>query len=111
MTDVQLNLVVKDEDGNTSHEFQINAENLEGFEGEQTLPGGWTLDAKQTGKATVLFIPTKFAAPTTDKVYSFGGTLTYIDPFTGIGSYTKPYPCVTNGDAPARLGINLLHAA
>ena len=84
MTDVQLNLVVKDEDGNTSHEFQINAENLEGFEGEQTLPGGWTLDAKQTGKATVLFIPTKFAAPTTDKVYSFGGTLTYINPFTGL---------------------------
>ena len=86
MNDVRLNLIVKDEDGNvaTAHEFQINAENLEGFEGEQTLPGGWTLDAKQTGKATVLFIPTKYAAPTTDKVYSFGGTLTYIDPFTGL---------------------------
>ena len=84
MTDVRLNLVVKDEDGNTSHEFQINAENLEGFEGEMSLPGNWTLDAKQTGKATILFIPTKYAAPTTDKVYSFGGTLTYIDPFTGL---------------------------
>lgn len=86
MTDVRLNLVVKDEYGNvaTSREFQINAESLDGFEGELALPGGWTLDAKQTGKATVLFIPTKYAAPTMERVYSFGGTLTYIDPFTGL---------------------------
>lgn len=86
MTDVRLNLEVKDENGNaaTAHEFQINAEKLEGFEGEMSLPGGWTLDAQQTGKATVLFIPTKYATPTVEKVYSFGGTLSYIDPFTGL---------------------------
>lgn len=86
MTDVRLNLVVKDEDGNvaTSREFQINAESLDGFEGELALPGGWTLDGKQTGKTTVLFIPTKYAAPITEKVYLFGGTLSYIDPFTGL---------------------------
>lgn len=86
MTDVRLNLEVKDEDGNiaTAHEFQINAESLDGFEGKTSLPGGWTLDAKQTGTATVLFIPTKYAAPTMEKVYSFGGTLTYIDPFTEL---------------------------
>lgn len=87
MTDVRLNFVVKDEDGIVANEkFEIHAEadGLEGFEGEATLPGNWTLDAKQTGKATVLFIPTRYAAPTEEKVYSFGGTLTYIDPFTGL---------------------------
>lgn len=86
MTDVRLNLVVKDEDGNvaTAHEFQVNAESIDGFEGELVLPGNWTLDAMQTGKATVLFIPTKYAASTEEKIYSFGGTLTYIDPFTGL---------------------------
>ena len=88
MTNVQLNLVVKDEDGivATDKEFEIHAEadGLEGFEGEATLPGNWTLDAKQTGKATVLFIPTKYAAPTEEKVYSFGGSIKYIDPFTEL---------------------------
>ena len=88
MTDVRLNIIVKDEDGNvaTEKEFEMHAEpdGLKGFEGETTLPGGWTLEAQKEGEATVLFIPTKYAAPTTDKVYSFGGTLSYVDPFTGL---------------------------
>lgn len=86
MTDARLNLVVKNEYGNiaTAHEFQINAESLEGFGGEVSLTSGWTLEAQQTGKATVLFIPTKYAAPTEPVKYSFGGSLTYIDPFTGL---------------------------
>lgn len=86
MTDVKLNLMVKDEYGNivTAREFQINAESIEGFGGEVSLEDGWTLDAQQTGKATVLFIPTKYAAPTEPKKYSFGGMLNYIDPFTGL---------------------------
>lgn len=86
MTDVKLSLVVKDEDGNvaTSHEFQINPESLNGFEGQLNLDGGWTLDPNQTGVATVLFIPTKYAAPTVEKMYSFGGSLSYVDPFTGL---------------------------
>ena len=86
MTDVRLDLIVKDEEGNvaTAHEFQINAESLDGFGGEVSLDEAWTLDAQQTGKATVLFIPTKYAAQTGPKKYSFGGTLNYIDPFTGL---------------------------
>lgn len=86
MTDARLNLVVKDEYGNvaTAHEFQINAESLDGFDGEVSLTSGWTLEAQKTGKASVLFIPTKYAAPTEPVKYSFGGTLTYIDPFTGL---------------------------
>ena len=86
MTDARLNLVVKDEKGTitTAHEFQINAESLKGFGGELSLTSGWTLDAQQTGTATVLFIPTKYAAPKEPVKYSFGGTLSYVDPFTGL---------------------------
>ena len=86
MRDVKLTLEVKDEDGNvaTSHEFQINPEKLTGFGGELSLNSGWTLDAGQTGVSTILFIPTKYAAPTVEKRYAFGGTLSYVDPFTGL---------------------------
>lgn len=86
MENVKLTLNVTDEQGNvaTSHEFQINLEDLQGFEGEKNLEAGWNLDAQQEGVATILFIPTKYAAPTVDRVYSFGGTLSYIDPFTGL---------------------------
>lgn len=84
MQDVKLDLVVSDEDGviATSHEFQINPESLNGFGGK--LDEAWTLDAQKTGKATILFIPTKYAAPTKPKEYTFGGTLSYVDPFTGL---------------------------
>ncbi len=83
MRDVKLFLTVTDEDGKlaTSHEFQVNPESLEGFEGELALDAGWSLAAQETGIATVLFIPTKYAAPTVDRAYTFAGTLSYIDPF------------------------------
>lgn len=86
MRDVKLTLEVKDEDGNvaTSHEFQINPEKLTGFDGELDLSSGWTLAAGQTGVSTIMFIPTKYAAPTVEKRYAFGGTLSYVDPFTGL---------------------------
>lgn len=94
MEDVKLNLEIRDEDGNiaTSHEFQVNAESLNNFGGELSLSSGWTLPAQQTGKATILFIPTKYAAPTEDKVYTFGGTLSYVDPFTGLTVSRDLYP-------------------
>ncbi len=83
MQDVKLFLTVTDEDGKlaTSHEFQVNLESLEGFDGEMELDAGWSLSAQDNGVATVLFIPTKYAAPTVDKAYTFAGTLSYIDPF------------------------------
>lgn len=94
MTDVKLSLEVRDEDGNlaTSREFQINVDALETFSGELSLTDGWSLAANQTGTATVMFIPTKYAAPTETKDYSFGGSLTYIDPFTGYEVTRDLYP-------------------
>ena len=94
MRDVRLNLVVSDKQGHvaTSHEFQINGQSLKGFDGEVDLGSGWTLDAQATGEATILFIPTKYAAPTEPVEYSFGGTLTYIDPFTDLEVTRDLYP-------------------
>ena len=86
MTDVKLNLQVKDADGNvaTAHELQINAETIDGFNGQLDLTAGWRLGADSTGVATILFIPTKYAAETEAKEWSFGGTFSYTDPTTGL---------------------------
>lgn len=95
MQDVKLNLEVTNKltgQVATSHEFQINAESLEGFTGELDLGSGWTLDANSTGTATVLFIPTKYAAPDEPTEWAFGGTLSYIDPFTGLEVTRELYP-------------------
>lgn len=93
MQDVRLTLIVSD--GSTvatAHKFQINAESLQGFAGDLDLTAGWTLDAQQTGTATILFIPTQFAAPTDQKQWSFGGVLSYIDPFTNQEVRRELYP-------------------
>ena len=84
MENVKLMLTVTDEEGNvaTAHEFQINNESLEGFTGD--LDGEWTLAPKTAGTATILFIPTKYAAPESNRLYSFGGSLSYLDPNTGL---------------------------
>lgn len=94
MEDVKLSLEIRDEDGTlaTAHEFQINAESLDKFDGELSLDARWSLAANETGVATILFIPTKYAALTEAKEYSFGGTLSYIDPFTGLEVTYDLYP-------------------
>lgn len=86
MKDVKLNLTIEDPEGKeaTSHEFQMNPETLAGFNGELDLTSGWTLAAGERGIAEVLFIPTKYAAPDMPVVWTFGGSLTYIDPFTDL---------------------------
>lgn len=85
MENIRLNIELRNEEGvlATSREFQINAESLNNFTGETSIGSEWSLAANETGVATILFIPTKYAAPTENQKYSFGGTLTYIDPFTG----------------------------
>lgn len=61
----------------TSREMQISIEKIEGFEGEKD--GAWRLGAGKKGVATILFIPTKYAAPEKLTTYSFGGTLSFKD--------------------------------
>lgn len=84
MEDVKLQVKIRDEEGNLvgSREFAVMAESLNGFEGNLDLEDGWKLEAGGTGEATILFIPSKYAAPIEPKVYSFGGVLSYKDPFT-----------------------------
>lgn len=86
MRDVKLNLTVTDPDGNlaTSHEFQINPESISGFKGNLDLMAGWELSAGENGVAEIIFIPTRYAAPDGPLVWDFGGSLTYIDPFTDL---------------------------
>ena len=79
LSDIDLNVVVTNLLGEqaTSHEFQINFESIDGFEGN--VGGPWTLPGNSKGVATILFIPTKYAAPDSLTTYSFGGTLTWYD--------------------------------
>lgn len=95
MQDVKLNLVVQNKKAGqpaTNHEFQISVESLEGFEGGLNFDSGWTLETNSTGTANILFIPTKYAAPDEPVDWSFGGTLSYIDPFTGLEVTRELYP-------------------
>ncbi|MDR1459405.1 MAG: T9SS type A sorting domain-containing protein, partial [Bacteroidales bacterium] len=81
MEDITLNLVIKDAQGNNSnHLFHIETESLQTL---TEVDGTGTLASQSDGTATILFIPTVNAAPTEAKTYSFGGTLSYTDPFTG----------------------------
>lgn len=91
MTDIRLNLTVTAPDGTqaSSHLFQISPESLTGIQGSLDFDNGWTLDASSSGKATILYIPTRYAAPDEPVMYSFGGSLSYHDPYTGM-DVTRP---------------------
>ena len=100
LNDVSLNVLVTNLLGQqaTSHEMQINFEKIEGFTG--TTDGPWTLAPKAKGVATILFIPTKYAAPDTLTTYSFGGNLYFAEgegevqmrPLTAVKLQVKPSP-------------------
>ena len=92
MLDIKLNLEIKDEVGVLSNDlFQIDTKALSVLTG---IDGTGTLGAQQKGSVTILFIPEKGAAPTVPKSYSFGGSFSYLDPFTGV-VVTKPLFPVT----------------
>ncbi|MBW8334181.1 MAG: T9SS type A sorting domain-containing protein [Prolixibacteraceae bacterium] len=92
MKEVKLNLEIKDENGVLSNDlFHIETSALDILTG---IDGTGTLNAQEKGSATVLFIPEKGAAPEVPKSYSFGGSFSYLDPFTGV-TVTKPLFPVT----------------
>ncbi len=76
----------------TAKEFEMHTESLKGFEGDLGMESGWYLGADSTGTATILFIPSKYAAPDEPVDYSFGGTLSYVDPNSGLEVTRELYP-------------------
>ena len=85
LKDVNLDLLIKDQAGNDmTHLFQINKDAF--------LSGTGVVSPNSTQSGTVIFIPTKDAAPTVAKSYAFGGTLSYLDPNTGERVTAQLYP-------------------
>ncbi|MFN8133961.1 MAG: hypothetical protein U0Z17_01550 [Bacteroidales bacterium] len=90
MQEVKLNLEIKDENGILCNDlFQIDTKALDIL---TAIDGTGTLGPDQKGSATVLFIPEKGAAPTVPKSYSFGGSFSYLDPFTGVTVTKSLFP-------------------
>jgi hypothetical protein len=81
MQNIRLDLEIRDEDGNLRNDlFQINTKALNQITG---IDGSGALNSLTEGTAVILFIPERGAAPDVPRYYSFGGTLSYLDPFTG----------------------------
>jgi len=92
MKEIKLNLEIRDENGVLSNDlFQIETSALDILTG---IDGTGTLGPQDKGSATVLFIPERGAAPEVPKSYSFGGSFSYLDPFSGV-TVTKPLFPVT----------------
>lgn len=90
MEAIGLNFIVKDEDGNDcTNLFQINTLSLNNITG---IDGYGSLGAGMDGVAKIQFIPTKQAAPTEPKVYFFGGTFSFVDPYTSDELVYDLYP-------------------
>jgi hypothetical protein len=90
MEDIFVDFRIEDSQGNDcTNLFQINTLSLDQITG---ISGDGSLAAQTNGTALVQFIPTKNAAPTQPVVYSFGGSFSFIDPFTGEGLTYPLYP-------------------
>jgi hypothetical protein len=92
MEEIKLNIEIRDENGVLSNDlFEIETKALDILTG---VDGTGSLGAEQTGSATILFIPEKGAAPEVPVSYSFGGSFSYLDPFTDV-TVEKPLFPVT----------------
>lgn len=90
MENVRMDLVIKDENGvDCTSLFQVNVGSLDQITG---VDGTGTVQAQQEGMVCLVMIPTVAAAPTTPKVYSFGGSFSFLDPFSGEEMTYPLYP-------------------
>ena len=90
MQDIMVDFMIKDPNGNDcTNLFQINTLSLDQITG---ISGDGSLAAQTSGTALVQFIPTRNAAPTQPTIYYFGGSFSFIDPFTGEGLTYPLYP-------------------
>jgi hypothetical protein len=79
MENINLNLEIYNEDGELCNDlFEITTLSLNQITG---IDGTGILEALETGEAVIRFIPERGAAPEIAQSYSFGGTLSYYDPF------------------------------
>lgn len=82
MDSIELELEILDDQGTWSNDlFEIETQELITL---TAIDGTGQLAADKEGIAKILFIPEKGAAPVIPKYYSFGGNLSYIDPFSGL---------------------------
>ncbi len=90
MTKIKLNLEVKNSQGVLCNDlFQINTKALSILTG---IDGEGELGPQQKGSASILFIPERGAAPQVPTSYSFGGSFSYVDPFTDLEVTRQLFP-------------------
>ena len=90
MQAIDVDFLIKDAEGNDCTSlFQINTLSLTKLTG---IDGSGSLDAGFDGIAKIQFIPTKQAAMTEPKVYYFGGSLSFIDPYYNVDVSYQLYP-------------------
>jgi hypothetical protein len=96
MDSLTVNIRITDQNGVPANDlFQINTKSLRNL---ADITGKGAIASQQKGGVTFIFIPETGAAPTTPKVYNFGGSITYWDPYAQ-GMVTMPL-------APVPLTVN-----
>ncbi len=92
--DLKMDVSILDEEGNECRDlFVLNDLGTSGaMSSGWVVEGGLSVSAGGTGSAVIQFIPSRNAAPTVEKVYRFGGTVTYTDPFSGEKATVKLTP-------------------
>ena len=90
MQNIDVNLTIKDAYGQDKTDlFQINVVSLDKI---TEVDGSGTLAAQTEGIVQFLMIPTIEAAPDDTVIYSFGGSFTFLDPFSGEEMTYQLYP-------------------
>jgi hypothetical protein len=90
MEAIDLNFAIKDDEGNDcTNLFQINTLSMNNL---TEIDGSGSLGPELDGVAKIQFIPTRNAAPTVPKLYYFGGTFSFIDPYTFDEIVYELYP-------------------
>lgn len=90
MQSIGLDFVVKDENGvDRTDWFDISTVSLKQISG---IDGSGVVGAGKDGTVKIQFVPSKQAAPTVSKVYYFGGTFSFTDPYTSSSTSHNMYP-------------------
>lgn len=90
MQDIAVNITIKNPSGeDCTNLFQINTTSMDKITG---VDGTGSLDAQTEGVVQFMMIPTIAAAPDTTVIYSFGGSFSFLDPFSGEEMTYQLYP-------------------